>query len=134
MTWIAILLAAATLPLGAQWLNHPDSRTPRTKDGKPNLTAAAPRINGQPDLSGVWQAQRTPRSEFARVLGNDPSGVQVDLNDVTKEYLDVFWGLKPGAQPLRGSGSDYETARRPDGTHGSLPAGRPAWRHIHIRF
>jgi hypothetical protein len=25
----------------AQWRNYPDSRIPRTKDGKPNLTAPA---------------------------------------------------------------------------------------------
>ena len=27
----------------------------RTKDGKPNLTAPTPRVNGKPDLSGLWQ-------------------------------------------------------------------------------
>jgi hypothetical protein len=69
MRLIAILLVTTTLPLVAQWLNYPDARTPRTKDGKPNLTAPVPRINGRPDLSGVWQAERTPESEFARVLG-----------------------------------------------------------------
>src|SRR5580692_7859865 len=95
MKLIAILLATCTLPLAAQWLNYPDARTPRTKDGKPNLTAPAPRINGQPDLSGVWQAERTPESEFARVLGNDMPKVQVDLNDITKHAMNVFWGLDP---------------------------------------
>jgi hypothetical protein len=33
---IVLLLTAASLPLAAQWLNHADPRTPRTKDGKPN--------------------------------------------------------------------------------------------------
>jgi hypothetical protein len=73
-----------TLPLVAQWLNYPDARTPRTKDGKPNLTAHAPRMNGKPDLSGLWQAERTPESEFTRVLGNNFAKLQVDLNDITK--------------------------------------------------
>jgi hypothetical protein len=50
MKLIAILLATSSLPLVAQWLNYPDARTPRTKDGKPNLTAPAPRMNGKPDL------------------------------------------------------------------------------------
>jgi len=101
MKLIAILLATTTLPLAAQWLNYPDARTPRTKDGKPNLTAPAPRINGKPDLSGVWQAERTPRSEFARVLGNNFANVQVDFNDITKQAMNVFWGLKPEEEPLR---------------------------------
>jgi hypothetical protein len=101
MQRIAILLAATTLPLVGQWLDYPDARTPRTRDGKPNLTAPAPRMNGKPDLSGVWQAERTPPSEFARVLGSGFANTQVDLNDVTKDALNVFWGLKPEEEPLR---------------------------------
>jgi len=34
---IAILVVTFAPPLVAQWLNYPDARTPRTKDGKPNL-------------------------------------------------------------------------------------------------
>src|SRR5271169_2946187 len=101
MKLIAILLSTATLPLVAQWLNYPDARTPRTKDGKPNLTAPAPRMNGKPDLSGVWQSERTPESEYARVLGKDFTTVQIDLNDITKHLVDVFWGLKPQEEPLQ---------------------------------
>jgi len=51
---IVLLLTATSFPLAAQWLDHPDPRIPRTKDGKPNLTAPAPRVNGKPDLSGLW--------------------------------------------------------------------------------
>jgi hypothetical protein len=101
MKSVCILLLIPTLPLAAQWLNYPEARTARTKDGKPNLTAPAPRMNGKPDLSGVWQAERTPESEYARVLGKDIGKLQVDLNDATKEAASVFWGLKPEQQPLR---------------------------------
>jgi hypothetical protein len=100
MKW-AVLLAASILPLAAQWLNYPDAGSPRTKDGKPNLTAPAPRINGRPDLSGVWQAERTPESEFARVLGKDGLKLAIDRNDITKDVINVFWGLKPEEQPLK---------------------------------
>ena len=58
MRSIAILLLAGVLPLAAQWLDYHDARTPRTRDGKPNLTAAPPRVNGKPELSGG--SQRTP--------------------------------------------------------------------------
>lgn len=98
---MAILLAAATMPLAAQWLNYRDSRTPRTPDGKPNLSAPAPRINGKPDLSGVWQAERTPLSEFTRVLGDDVVNLQIDLSDATKYATNIFWDMKPAEQPLR---------------------------------
>ena len=98
---IVVLLAAGGLPLAAQWLNYTDPRTPRTKDGKPNLTAPAPRLNGKPDLSGLWQADRTAESEYTGVLGKDFSTLQVDTYDVTKNVLNVFWGAKPEEVPMR---------------------------------
>jgi hypothetical protein len=48
-----LLLACAASP--AQWLQIPSKNTPRTKDGKPDLSAAAPRKpDGKPDLTGIW--------------------------------------------------------------------------------
>src|SRR6266849_6397563 len=67
-TAIAFLLAATSVPLAAQWLNYPDPRTPRSKDGKPNLTAPAPRLNGKPDLSG-----RPPSGHDRDDFQDDPS-------------------------------------------------------------
>ena len=37
------LVAVASLPLSAQWLRYPTPGTPRLADGKPNLSAPAPR-------------------------------------------------------------------------------------------
>jgi len=54
-----------------------------------------------PDLSGVWQGERTPISEVSRTLGPDFANLQVDINDVGKYYIDVFWGMKPEEEPLR---------------------------------
>lgn len=99
--WLSSLLLATSFPVSAQWADYPDRRTPRTKDGRPDLTAPAPRLHGTPDLSGVWQAERAPVAEFASVLGNDRANVQVDLNDVNKHYMSVFWGVKPETEPLR---------------------------------
>jgi hypothetical protein len=97
---LGTLLAGATAC--AQWVNYPDPRTPRTKDGKPNLTAPAPRApEGRPDLSGVWKPEPTPVSEVTRVLGENFFDLQVDVPGVNKYTLSVFWDLKPDEVPLR---------------------------------
>lgn len=118
---IAALVTAALGCLEAQSLNYRDPSIPRSKDGRPNLSAPAPRLNGKPDLSGVWQAERTPVSEFVRVLGPGLPAIQPDLNDITKHVLNVLWDVPPGEQPLRPeaaaimeqrqkSGQDFQTA------------------------
>ncbi|HEY1757621.1 MAG TPA: hypothetical protein VGG72_19770 [Bryobacteraceae bacterium] len=53
----AIVLTGVSLH--AQWLNFKTPGVPRTADGKPNLSAPAPKMpDGKPDLSGLWNADR----------------------------------------------------------------------------
>ena len=127
---LALLLAAAVTCAEAQWLNHRDPRIPRTADGKPNLSAPAPRIEGKPDLSGVWQAERTPLDELVRVLGPVYPQLQIDFTDVTKNFINVFWGMKPDEEPLRPEGAAVLKQHRSTGREftaayclpGSLPS------------
>src|SRR5262245_30063477 len=59
---------AVVLPANAQWINYPTPGTPRTRDGKPNLTAPAPKNqNGKPSLAGIWQ--RVPLNLPPRPIG-----------------------------------------------------------------
>jgi len=99
-----LLLAVIALPIMpayAQWLNHPDAQILRMKDGRPNLTAPALRLNGKPDLSGLWQAEKTPEREYERVLGKGFTSLQIDTHDITKDAVNVFWGFKAEDEPLR---------------------------------
>jgi hypothetical protein len=53
---LASPLIAAQWPLAAQWIEYPTADVPRNSDGSPNLSAPVPRVNGKPDLSGIWWA------------------------------------------------------------------------------
>jgi hypothetical protein len=118
---LGIVIAAATA--NAQWLSYPDSRTPRTKDGKPNLTAPAPRANGNPDLSGVWELEETPMNELKRAIPPDFFELQVDVPGASKYVLNFLWDFKPEDDPSRpetkalveqrgkNSGKDLPTSR-----------------------
>ena len=57
----------------AQWVNLRLAGTPRTPDGKPNLTAPVPKTaDGKPDLSGIWRI--ADREIPERYLGGRYSG------------------------------------------------------------
>ncbi len=127
---VALLFACAVTSVAAQWVNHRDPKIPRTAAGKPNLAAPAPRVGGKPDLTGVWQAERTPLDEFLRVLGPGYGQLQVDYNDVTKHFVNVFWGLKPDEEPLSPEGAAALKLHRSSGREFTaaycLPASLPA--------
>ena len=55
-----ILIVSAAMPSAAQWLKHPDARIPRTADGKPNLTAPAPRFLMADRFSRTSERDRRP--------------------------------------------------------------------------
>jgi hypothetical protein len=65
----AVLLWAMCVSAPAQWLNLPTKGIPRTKDGKPDLAAPAPKAsNGKPDLSGIWE---TPSPKYLANIAAD---------------------------------------------------------------
>src|SRR5687767_13806428 len=58
MRWLSVATGMMLLStsLSAQWLGYPTVGIPRTPDGKPNLTAPAPKSNdGRIDITGLWQ-------------------------------------------------------------------------------
>ena len=88
----AVGVALALAPLGAQWPAFADKKVPIKADGTPNLEAPTPRTaDGKPDLTGVWlnewfyggQVRRPPAalpgepppSTFGNIGANFPNGL-----------------------------------------------------------
>jgi hypothetical protein len=84
-----IALLAFTTLASAQWLHYPTPGIPRTPDGKPNLTAPAPRTaQGKPDFSGFWQAANPlPCDGINRVCTDLP---------ISQQFLNIGVELKDG--------------------------------------
>src|SRR6188768_773739 len=96
--WIAIACVVAGVSTGAQWVNHPMAGAPRTRDGKVNMTGPVPRLNGKPDLSGIWQVQGDPRAPGGLF------GLGESLN--SKYFRDILADFKPDERPLTPAGAD----------------------------
>lgn len=128
--FLATILGAT---VSAQWVNYPAPGIPRTKDGKPNLTAKAPRANGKPDLSGVWHVQPNTREEMKQLFGPDVDAIEVpgmEIDTISKYGVTVFADYKIGEEPLTPAGAAIFGKRFPEGpevlpsTH-CLPLGIP---------
>src|SRR5437879_6389193 len=91
----------------AQWLNYSTPGIPRTHDGKPNLTAPAPRAGGKPDLSGVWLHERTSLAELKRLFGaladtRDKVNVPgMEADSISKYAIDILLDFKSQESPMR---------------------------------
>jgi len=111
---VLIVLAAASAGTRAQWLKYPAPGTPRTRDGKPNLTAPARRTaDGKPDLSGVWQVDPTPAAELKRLFGDlSVENVLGDTSAAYSKYLvNILADFQPGDTPLRAEFADIVRQR-----------------------
>jgi hypothetical protein len=98
--WIAVTFVAMSVCAHAQWVNHPTGGAPRTKDGKANLAAPAPRAsNGKPDLSGVWQAEGSPIPELLPLIPGGQNGLGEGVP--TKYFLNILADYKAGQEPLQ---------------------------------
>lgn len=79
LLFTVLALVIGTMPAAAQWLDRPTPNIPRTSDGKPNLTAPAPRgADGHLDLTGIWNGP-VPETRA------DPANAQPWVNDLVRQ-------------------------------------------------
>ena len=109
--WLLVWLVVLSVTAQAQWLNFSTPGTPRTKDGKPNLSAPTPRTaEGKPDLSGVWMHETTTIAEMRRLFGPivdaeiKTSVPGMELDTVHKYAINVLADFKPEETPFTPEG------------------------------
>ncbi len=128
-SWIWLDLTAAPAFVEAQWLNYPTPGIPRTPDGKPNLSAPAPRAaNGKPDLSGLWQTDSAPPELLERLIPGTTNGAGEE--PLSQYYINIFADFKPDETPLRPAAAARFAQRAPNFSKESplphcLPVGMP---------
>jgi hypothetical protein len=92
---LTLVFCVMSVPVAAQWLSVPLPGTPRTPDGKANLSAAAPHAaDGKPDLSGIWAADSPVWNENLA-----PEGTNAPLlpaaAEVYKHRVETFGWNRP---------------------------------------
>ena len=115
----AVAFVLCSCVAAAQWLNYPTPGVPRTADGKPNLLAPAPRLDGHRDLSGVWKLEPAPC---------DPASINQCGGDYTggPEFGNLGARL-PGGLPYQAWAAEMVRLRAPDlGRDDPVAACKPA--------
>lgn len=107
---MAALCIAACCCASGQWLHEPIPDAPRTPDGKVDMKGPVKRLNGHPDLSGIWQVEGQPRGPGLFGLGESTN---------SRYFINILADYKAGEEPLTPAGQ--EILQRHSQATGSYP-------------
>jgi hypothetical protein len=94
----AMFVAAMATSGASQWLGHPQPGVPIGADGKPRLDAPTPKTaDGRPDLSGVWQSRSDASGQAGGIEGIVAPRYMIDL---TIDMPDRDTLLRPAAAAI----------------------------------
>lgn len=111
--WIGLAFVGAAACAFGQWINQPMAGAPRTPDGKIDMTGPVPRLDGHPDLSGIWQVPGEPRGE-GRLFGLGES-------ENSRYFINILSDYAPGEEPLTPLGQQIWAANSASGGAASPP-------------
>src|SRR5947207_10458895 len=84
---VGLSLFLVTAPVQAQWKKLPQPSIPKAANGKPNLSAPAPRTaDGHPDLSGIWEQNG---NKYTQNLAADLKPADVPFQPWAKQLADA---------------------------------------------
>ena len=107
-SWMLALFALLSAEAQAQWMHYPTPGIPRDRNGNPKLSAPAPRMQGKPDLSGLWHVEPTPFDEMTRLFGNGLDTFSVpgdDFADLNKYAFNILADFKREEAPMTPEGA-----------------------------
>jgi hypothetical protein len=98
LTFLLMTFLGACVCAQAQWPDFADPDAPRLPNGKVNMNGPVRRVNGHPDLSGIWQVTGEPRA---------PNGLfGLGESENSRYFRDILADFKPGEEPLTPLGRD----------------------------
>src|SRR3989442_7824844 len=114
------MLWSPTPALNAQWVHYPTPGVPRLETGRPNLDAPTPRTaDGKPNVSGLWQVSRLlPCDDVQRMCTDLP---------ISRQFGNIGAGVAGGlARPQCAPGGNRRNGQAADpATAGALAARHP---------